>query len=352
MGIDRKRIVDNFYPAGSTVADYFTPCDDPVRLRRRQAGTTSTPAAAKQLLADAGFPDGFKTPSSHYRDVVRGYLPDPPVIATEIQAAAEGQPRASPSTLDVQESGDLPRQQPRPASSTASSCSAGAPTIPTRPTSSTTTSGRLGQEVRQAVPGHRRRRSTTGAQSAEPTRLASAAYTRPTTRSRRTSRWSRSPTAAPARPSRPTSRARYASPLRQRAVSRVDEGRRPRHDRVHAERRAAQPLLRRRDRRRDPARLRAGRPSRSTATRSAAPTASPGPRDRVRRRTPTRRSWTCTLRDGVKFHDGADLRRQRRRRHRTPSSGTPSNPLHKGRTGAFEYWPGLFGGFLNPPPAS
>ena len=28
-GIDRKRIVDTFYPGGSTVADYFTPCDIP-----------------------------------------------------------------------------------------------------------------------------------------------------------------------------------------------------------------------------------------------------------------------------------------------------------------------------------
>ncbi|MDP9144192.1 MAG: ABC transporter substrate-binding protein, partial [Actinomycetota bacterium] len=27
MGIDRQRIVDNFYPAGSEVADYFTPCN-------------------------------------------------------------------------------------------------------------------------------------------------------------------------------------------------------------------------------------------------------------------------------------------------------------------------------------
>ena len=29
MGIDRQRIVDNFYPTGSTVADYFTPCSIP-----------------------------------------------------------------------------------------------------------------------------------------------------------------------------------------------------------------------------------------------------------------------------------------------------------------------------------
>ena len=29
MGIDRQRIVKNFYPEGSTVADYFTPCEIP-----------------------------------------------------------------------------------------------------------------------------------------------------------------------------------------------------------------------------------------------------------------------------------------------------------------------------------
>jgi len=29
MGIDRQRIVDNFYPEGSADADYFTPCSIP-----------------------------------------------------------------------------------------------------------------------------------------------------------------------------------------------------------------------------------------------------------------------------------------------------------------------------------
>jgi hypothetical protein len=28
-----------------------------------------------------------------------------------------------------------------------------------------------------------------------------------------------------------------------------------------------------------------------------------------------------------------------------------AHPLHIGRTGSFEYWAGLFGSFLNPPPA-
>src|SRR4029079_9251128 len=30
MGIDRERIVSNFYPEGSEVADYFTPCNVPL----------------------------------------------------------------------------------------------------------------------------------------------------------------------------------------------------------------------------------------------------------------------------------------------------------------------------------
>jgi ABC-type transport system substrate-binding protein len=84
MGIDRKRIVDNFYPAGSEVADYFTPCAIPngcVGDKWYEFDAT----AAKALLAEAGYPDGFET-VLNYRDVVRGYLPDPNVVATDIQA--------------------------------------------------------------------------------------------------------------------------------------------------------------------------------------------------------------------------------------------------------------------------
>lgn len=84
MGIDRQRIVDNFYPAGSSVAEYFTPCTLP-------NGCVGDPwykfdaTAAKALLAEAGFPDGFDTTIT-YRDVVRGYLPQPGVVAQDIQA--------------------------------------------------------------------------------------------------------------------------------------------------------------------------------------------------------------------------------------------------------------------------
>ena len=84
MGIDRQRIVDNFYPAGSEVASHFTPCAIP-------NGCVGEPwydfdvDAAKALLAEAGFPDGFKT-KLYYRDVVRGYLPQVANVAQDIQA--------------------------------------------------------------------------------------------------------------------------------------------------------------------------------------------------------------------------------------------------------------------------
>jgi ABC-type transport system substrate-binding protein len=62
--------------------------------------------------------------------------------------------------------------------------------------------------------------------------------------------------------------------------------------------------------------------------------------------------WTCTLRENVKFHDGARF-----------DAGDVvdsfavqwdlDHPLHIGRTGTFEYWAGLWGQYLNvPPPAS
>ncbi len=84
MGIDRQRIVDNFYPPGSEVAEFFTPCAIP-------NGCVGEPwydfdlEAARALLAEAGYPDGFST-KIYYRDVVRSYLPEPGRVAEEIQA--------------------------------------------------------------------------------------------------------------------------------------------------------------------------------------------------------------------------------------------------------------------------
>jgi len=84
MGIDRSRIVDNYFPLGSEVASHFTPCS----ISNGCTGESwydFDSAAAKALLAEAGFPNGFKS-KIFYRDVFRGYLPEPGIVAVEFQS--------------------------------------------------------------------------------------------------------------------------------------------------------------------------------------------------------------------------------------------------------------------------
>jgi peptide/nickel transport system substrate-binding protein len=82
--IDKDRIVDNFYPSGSIVASHFTPCAIPGGCEG-PAFPDYDPDKAMELLAEAGYPDGFDTTIA-YRDVVRSYLPEPGVVAQDIQA--------------------------------------------------------------------------------------------------------------------------------------------------------------------------------------------------------------------------------------------------------------------------
>ena len=103
MGIDRQRIVDNFYPPGSSVADFFTPCAIPFGCSGTEAWYTFDPEGAKALLAEAGYADGFET-KIQYRAAVRGYLPDPPTIAQEIASQLETN-LGIKVTLEEQESG-------------------------------------------------------------------------------------------------------------------------------------------------------------------------------------------------------------------------------------------------------
>jgi ABC-type transport system substrate-binding protein len=102
MGIDRQRIVENFYPAGSEVASHFTPCSIPNGCVGDEWYAFDA-AAAKALLTEAGYPDGFET-VLNYRDVVRGYLPDPNVVAQDLQAQLKANLNIT-LNIEVMESG-------------------------------------------------------------------------------------------------------------------------------------------------------------------------------------------------------------------------------------------------------
>jgi ABC-type transport system substrate-binding protein len=102
MGIDRQRIIDTFYPEGSAVADYFTPCV----IENACEGDPwyeFDPEAARALLAEAGFPDGFET-TIKLRDVFRVYLPEPTVVAEDIRAQL-AENLGINATVEVMESG-------------------------------------------------------------------------------------------------------------------------------------------------------------------------------------------------------------------------------------------------------
>lgn len=88
MAIDKQRIVDNFYPPGSIAATQFvppvifgnTPEVEPLAFDRD---------AARALLEEAAADNGWTLPlevTLNYRDVVRGYLPQPGIVGQDLQA--------------------------------------------------------------------------------------------------------------------------------------------------------------------------------------------------------------------------------------------------------------------------
>lgn len=100
MGIDRNRIVDNFFPEGSLITPDFVP--PAVFGHVAEGGVPGyDPEGARALLEEAAADLGFTLPldtvvdtrtgeerplTLTWRDVVRGYLPTPGIIANELQA--------------------------------------------------------------------------------------------------------------------------------------------------------------------------------------------------------------------------------------------------------------------------
>jgi ABC-type transport system substrate-binding protein len=106
LGIDKQRILDQFYSEGSSVADYFTPCSIP-----HACGGNPFPAfdpeAAQALLAEGlaelGL-DAFPEVPISLRVVDRAYLPFPEQVAVDLQDQLQAN-LGIPTTIDVQESG-------------------------------------------------------------------------------------------------------------------------------------------------------------------------------------------------------------------------------------------------------
>ncbi|MFZ9435472.1 MAG: ABC transporter substrate-binding protein [Candidatus Limnocylindrus sp.] len=101
LALDRQRILELFYPTGSTLATHVPPCVIAGACVGEEWYAQDL-AAARALLAEAGYPNGLDLTLS-LRETPRAFLPDPVAVATDIQAqlAAVG----IRVTLDVQEAG-------------------------------------------------------------------------------------------------------------------------------------------------------------------------------------------------------------------------------------------------------
>jgi len=85
LAVDRQRIVEQYYPSGSVVADVFAPPSLKPGYSDVNPWYEYNQEQAKALLAEAGYADGLEVKLS-YRNVVRGYLPSPDKVAQELQA--------------------------------------------------------------------------------------------------------------------------------------------------------------------------------------------------------------------------------------------------------------------------
>ena len=84
LGIDRAALIADREDAGTVLPTHVTPCSIPYGCEG-DGWPDFDPVAARALLADAGFPDGFTT-TIQYRELPRAYLPDPTGTATALAA--------------------------------------------------------------------------------------------------------------------------------------------------------------------------------------------------------------------------------------------------------------------------
>jgi len=100
LGIDRRQLVDWYYPAYSEVASHFAPCSIPAACEG-DSWYEFDPEEAKKLLKEAGHPDGFET-VIYYQDVFRVYLPEPKLVAEQIQYQLFDNLNIDASLVDVE----------------------------------------------------------------------------------------------------------------------------------------------------------------------------------------------------------------------------------------------------------
>jgi peptide/nickel transport system substrate-binding protein len=89
LGIDRAAIVEAAFPPGTHVASHFLPCAIPYGCEGA-AWPEPDPEAARDLLADVGFAEGFASTIT-YAEEPRDYLPDPTATATALQSQLHDQ---------------------------------------------------------------------------------------------------------------------------------------------------------------------------------------------------------------------------------------------------------------------
>ena len=340
MGINRQQIVDNFYPAGSTVADYFTPCEIPFACEGDKTWGFD-PTAAKQLLADAGFPNGFET-KIQFRAAVRGYLPDPPVIATEIQQQLKANLGIT-ATLDLQESGAFldanaagtlegifilgwGADYPDPSNFLDYHFGSGS-------------GKKFGAPFKGIVDA-----LNTGVASADPA-ARTAAYTIANNQIKENVPAVIIAHGASGAAYKADVKNAYASVFGAEVFATMKAGDRD----TFVFMQNAEPLSLYCGDESDGETLRACEMVNESLYRYEVGGAASIP-SLATECTANADStvWTCKLRPGVKFHDGADLDANDVVVSYAVEWDT-QHPLRKGRSGAFEYFPGLWGGFLNPP---